>query len=204
MNYHVILFDADGMTLQAKRFSEQIEQDYGIPWETMKPFFSGPFGQCKLGKADLKEELEKVIASWGWKGTVDELMAYWFEIGSAPDLEIIEIVNELRAKGVLCFLATNQEQYRADYLREVVGLETVFDGLLVSSELGHTKDEVAYFEEVYDYLTNVYLAPIPKEEILFVDHDEKNLLAAETFGFETYPYTDVESFRNLVLSSRES
>jgi hypothetical protein len=60
------------------------------------------------------------------------------------------------------------------------------------------KDEPAYFEEVYSYLTDVYMAPIPKEEILFVDHEEKNLSVAEEFGLATYPYSDAESFKRFL------
>lgn len=193
MNHKAILFDADGMTLVSKRFSEQIQKDYGITWEKMKPFFDGPFQQCKLGKADLKEELAKVIGDWGWKGTVDELVSYWFGIGSASNPEIVAIAKELRSRGVKCFLATNQEKYRAEYLRNVVGLKDVFDDLLVSADLGHMKDEVAYFGEAYKRLD------VPKESVLFVDHEEKNLKAAREFGFETYQYQDVEGFKECVI-----
>lgn len=194
MKYNAILFDADGMTLISKRFSEQIQKDYGITWDKMKPFFDGPFQQCKLGKADLKEELAKVIGDWGWKGTVEELVSYWFGIGSTPNPEIVAIAKELRSHGVKCFLATNQEKYRAEYLRDVVGLKDVFDDLLVSADFGHMKDEVAYFEEAYKRLN------VPKESVLFIDHEEKNLKAAKEFGFETYQYQDVEGFREYILS----
>lgn len=196
MNYKAILFDADGMTLISKRFSEQIQKDYGITWAKMKPFFDGPFVDCKLGKADLKKELAKVVGDWGWNGTVDELVSYWFGIGSTPNPEIVAIVKELRSRGVKCFLATNQEKYRAEYLRNVVGLKDIFDDLLVSSDLGHMKDEVAYFEEVYKRIGAV----VPKESALFIDHEEKNLKAAKEFGFEVYQYQDVEGFKEYVLT----
>lgn len=202
MNYEAILFDADGMTLVSRRFSEQIEQDYGIPWARMKPFFDGPFVQCKLGRADLKEELSKVMLDWGWKGSVEELMAYWFAIGSTPSPEIVALAKELRSGGVKCFLATNQEKYRAEYLWNVAGLKDVFDGLLASSDFGHMKDEVAYFAEALVRLETCVGAPLGasllKERILFVDHEEKNLAAAKEFGFAAYEYHDIQSFKEFV------
>jgi hypothetical protein len=76
--FKVILFDADGMIISSPRFSEQLEKQYGIPWNRMEPFFKGPFQACKIGNADLKEELAKAIQDWGWQGSVDELVDFWF------------------------------------------------------------------------------------------------------------------------------
>lgn len=199
MKYRAVLFDADGMVLLPKRFSDQIQQDYGISWEKMKPFFMGPFLLCKIGKADLKEELAKVLIDWGWSGTVDALLEYWFRIGSAPDPEIVAIAQELRSRRVKCFLATNQEKYRANYLQNVVRLNDVFDGMLVSAEIGYTKKEVAFFEKSYTSINANEELMISKKEILFVDHEEENMAAARAFGFETYSYHDSEHFREFVL-----
>ncbi len=66
MNYSAVLFDADGMTLLPERFSERLEREHGIAWATVKPFFQGAFVACKLGTADLKDELAKVVDVWGW------------------------------------------------------------------------------------------------------------------------------------------
>ena len=61
MTYDLVLLDADGLVINGERFSDRLRRDHGIPWETLKPFFDGPFAACKLGKADLKTELGKVI-----------------------------------------------------------------------------------------------------------------------------------------------
>ncbi len=199
MKYAAVLFDADGMTLVPKRFSEQIEEEYGIAWATMKPFFQGAFAQCKVGKADLKEELAKVLDVWGWKGSVEELMAYWFSIGSTPNSEIAAIAQALRQEGTRCFLATNQECYRAEYLREVVGLKEVFDELFVSAEFGCMKNDVRYFQMAHERISHLAGSTVPKEAVLFVDHEQENLDAAKSYGFSTFFYHDVAGFRSEVL-----
>jgi putative hydrolase of the HAD superfamily len=198
MTHHVILFDADGMTLVPKRFSEEVQKDFGIPWEKMEPFFSGPFVRCKLGKADLKEELVKVISDWGWRGTVEQLVTYWFGIGSEPNPEVVSIARELRSHGVKCFLATNQEKYRMEYLWNVVGLKDAFDGYLVSADIGHQKDEVAFYEAAYQRISAVVGSVVAKTSVLFVDHEEEKIAAAKEFGFEVYRYEDPEGFRVFV------
>lgn len=200
MKYRAVLFDADGMTLQAQRFSDQFQKDYGVSWDRLHPFFAGPFQQCKLGKADLKEELAKVLTDWSWNGSVETLVTYWFRIGSTPNPEIIQVANDLRTRGIKCFLATNQERHRADFLRTTVGLEMVFDGLLVSAELGYTKDMVEFFAAAYDKINAQEKTPFEKGSVLFVDHEEKNLATAQAFGLATHTYRDAASFRAAVFS----
>lgn len=69
--YKAIFFDADGVCIKSKYlFTEQLERDFGIKIEKMLPFFTGVFRQCSVGRADLKEELTKVVEDWGWTGTV--------------------------------------------------------------------------------------------------------------------------------------
>lgn len=93
MKYKAIFFDADGVLIKSKYlFSEQLEKDYGISIDVMLPFFTGVFRQCSVGKADLKEELANVIGDWGWEGTVEELMDYWFTKGTEIDQEVVEYV----------------------------------------------------------------------------------------------------------------
>jgi beta-phosphoglucomutase-like phosphatase (HAD superfamily) len=55
MPFKAILFDVDGMVITSKRFSDQMQEQYGISWDKMKPFFNGPFQLCKVGKAVLTE-----------------------------------------------------------------------------------------------------------------------------------------------------
>ncbi len=88
----------------------------------------------------------------------------------------------------------------ADFLRTVVGLETIFDGLLVSAELGYTKDMVNFFAAAYGKINAQEKTPFEKGSVLFVDHEEKNLAAAQAFGLATHAYHDVTSFRAAISS----
>ncbi len=128
MKYSTILFDADGVLIKSKRrFSDQLEEIYGIPVERLQPFFTGVFRDCSIGKADLKEELVNVIDDWGWQGSVDELLAFWFSKGTQIDEEVADFVRELRASGVKTYMATDQEKYRGEHLRASIGHGVLFD-----------------------------------------------------------------------------
>ncbi len=192
MKYKAICFDADGMVLVPKRFSQEIQKDYNIPWAVMEAFFASPFQQCKVGKADLKEELSKVIEIWGWKGTVEELTAYWFNICSEVDMQMVGYIRSLRETGVLCYLTTNQEKYRVEFLRDQRDFRSLFDDIFVSAEIGYTKNSIKFFESFYKHLS------VPKGEVLFCDNDSENIETAHEFGLETHLYKDFDSFAKVV------
>jgi putative hydrolase of the HAD superfamily len=192
MPYDAVLFDVDGMVITSRRFSVRYQQDVGVGWDALKDFFQGPFAACKLGRADLREGLGKVLEAWRWTGSADELLAYWLS-GDEVQPEVVEVARELRSLGTRCFLATNQEKYRAAHLRDELGFGTSFDGMFVSCEIGCAKDDPAFFTAVAAALPG-----IPRERILFVDHEEKNLAAAASVGLAAHAYHDLADFRRCV------
>ncbi len=54
-----LIFDADGMIVHGERFSGRLAHDYGISTDTTSHFFRNEFQLCLVGKADLKQELQK-------------------------------------------------------------------------------------------------------------------------------------------------
>lgn len=191
--FKVVLFDADGMVIVSKRFSDKLQADYGISWEKMKPFFDGPFQRCKLGQADLKEELAKAAIDWGWRGTVDELIDLWFRSGSTTDGRMTNLIHDLRAKGVRCYLTSNQERHRAEYLRTRMRFDTLFDGLFISAETGYMKNDPRFFEHILQAL-RVADPSLQPSEILFADDHEENINVAKSCGVETHLYKRFEDF----------
>lgn len=201
MKYKAIPFDADGLIIHSPRFSERLQKEYGITWETLKPFFQGPFQECKIGKADLKNELAKTMGAWDWKDSVDALLAFLFQ-GDVVDEEIKNLVSTLRQDGVRCYLATNQEEYRERYLENELRLNEIFNGFFVSARLGYLKNDPRFFEEV---MANLNEASIntksmirEREEILFVDHDKENIDAAEVMELSTHTFQDIQTFKNFL------
>jgi putative hydrolase of the HAD superfamily len=199
MPFKAILFDVDGMVITSKRFSDQMQEQYGISWDKMKPFFNGPFQLCKVGKADLKEELSTVMSEWGWAGTVESLMEFWFTGGLEVNERMTNLVSELRENGTRCYLSTNQEKYRLAFLRDEVGLGSLFDDIFSSCEIGRTKDEPVFFDHVCAVLREQDPSTEPGD-ILFNDDHEENLAAARGCGLQTHLYKDFDAFEQLVIS----
>ena len=88
----IILLDVDGVIVSKETyFSTRYAREFGVPVEKLLLFFETEFRECNTGKKDMKEVLGKYLADWQWKGSVDELLRYWFEDGSVPDAEVMAI-----------------------------------------------------------------------------------------------------------------
>ena len=186
-----VLFDADGVILfpRKKDFSDILAEDYGVPLEQILPLFKNEFKDCRIGKADLKEVLNrKYLGSWGWKGSAEELLAYWWRSEGQLNKPVLGLIRELREKGIRGFLASNQEKYRAEHLLKTLKLEKLLDGAFFSCNMGVGKNNPAFFERI---LTDLKVKP---EEILFWDDEEENVAVAKEVGIDARLYTTFEEF----------
>jgi|SRR3989344_4491776 len=190
----LIIFDADGVLVHNKRkFSITLAEKHGIPLETTLPFFTGQFQECLIGNLDLKEIIPPYLEKWGWDKGVDVLLDYWFSLESKTDQKLIEYIQELRQKGITCFLATNNEKHRFQYMMDKMGLQKVFDKTYASAHLGHKKPNKEFFEKIYRELDN-----IRKDEILFVDDSSENIEGAKDFGIHTIFYKSFSGFKEKI------
>ncbi|MFA5991245.1 MAG: HAD family hydrolase [Candidatus Doudnabacteria bacterium] len=192
----VILFDCDGPIIRhTKYFSQRLKEEKGIVADTedQASFFNNEFLLCEKGQADLKVEMGKRLKTWGWTGTVEELMEYWFVGEAEVDTDMAEYIKELRNKGIKTYLSTNNEKYRVDYLWKTAGLKNILDGKFPSCELGHLKPEVKFWAQIYKRLSN-----ISKEEVLVLDDAESAISSAKRFGFNAEFYENFEGFKKVM------
>ena len=189
----VILFDADGVMVNGERFSIALNRDYGISIETTPPFFNGPFQDCLVGNIDLRDAVSPYLSSWGWDKGVDAFLEYWFSIEHTINEELVAYIQELRNQKILCFLATNNEKYRFQYMLDKMGFANCFDKTYASADLGSKKPAHDFFLKIYKELNN-----IQKDEILFIDDDEANIESATAFGINAILYTSVEDVKKFL------
>jgi putative hydrolase of the HAD superfamily len=185
-----ILLDADGVTLKDQEyFAESYSKKHNLAPEPIRLFFKEKFGQCQKGQLDLKQEIQPYLKNWGYTGTVDEYLNKWFTGGAIADEEVLALVKTIRKSGTKCYLATDQEKYRAEYINTKLNFSQLFDGTFYSCNLGHQKSEQEYFNKI---ATELNLNP---EEIAYWDDDEANVQIAQATGIKSYFYTDIEKFK---------
>lgn len=176
------VFDADGVVCVGSSFSMALEREHRISRERLAPFFAGPFTECILGLRDLKAELALHIGDWGWRGSVDELLAFWFRSEHVVCSQLLSCVRALRQMGHGCVLGTNQEKYRAEYLRREMRLAEEFDHVLPSCELRAAKPSGAFFHAVQERLRQ---AP---NALCLIDDSERNVAGARAAGWRAIWY----------------
>lgn len=181
----IALIDTDGVLLvKEKYFSERYSEKYGVPNEKIVPFFQKEFRLCQVGQADLKAVLPMYLEEWGWAGTTEEFMSYWFSTDAFVNEGVLEAVKKIRSDGVKCYLATDQEKYRAEYLWKTVELAKEFDGAFFSYELGVGKANPEFWHKVLEKLGR----PNPSD-IAYWDDEEENVAAARSVGIQARIFT---------------
>lgn len=185
-----IVFDLDGMVyLTTEMFSDRYAREFNVDPEILVPFFKNQLVSCQNGEMDLKNELTKVMMSWNWQGTVEELFAYWFDDGSVNE-QMMDLIYKLKDKGVLCVLCTNNEKYRLEYLKEKFNLEEVFDFIVTSYEVGQRKPEKEMYESILDKIK------LKAEEVMICDDKEKHVEMLASWGFIPHVYKNYEGFKD--------
>ena len=185
-----LLLDGDGVTLnRLAYFSERYAKEKNVDPEKLRPFFREKFNLCQTGKADLKQELQAYIKDWGWKETVEEFLAYWFVSDYKPNQEVLDLVKQAQSKGVKCYLLSDQEKYRAEYL-ETVKFTDNFDGVFFSYSIGHQKSDSEFYEFVMKQLNLKY------DEIVAFDDEQENVTVALEAGLNSklYKYEELLKF----------
>jgi putative hydrolase of the HAD superfamily len=178
MPIEAILFDADGVIQRpaADRQSRWLALAGGST-DDVNRFKNAVFAlerPCHVGEGDFVSAFQRLLESWKCGGSLDDALRMWTAI--EPDGCVIELIAALRASGVACHLATNQEAYRARYMTETLNYGNHFDRLFFSCHLGCSKPDSRYFTAV---LAALDLAP---ESVLFIDDMEANIASARAVG----------------------
>lgn len=173
-----ILFDADGVIQRpAADFRGACGELLGSSDEPLEAFMRELFALEKpalTGKRDFVADLMEVLGRHGAAHRLSDALAIWTAI--EVDAAICGAIPALRAQGLQCCLATNQQPYRARHMSETLGYARLFDREFYSHALGLAKPDPAYFHAIVEQLA---LAPA---DILFIDDHETNVIAAREAG----------------------
>jgi putative hydrolase of the HAD superfamily len=176
-----IIFDVDGVLVYSGTFGKQLQR-LGVDASALQEFWHGPFVECSLGRADLKQVMGSFIEAWGYPGTVEECLAAWFAADSNLNHALLADVARLRAGGVRCHVASTQERHRARYLQTTLGLGSRFDRFFFSCQVGAKKPDPKFYEHVTRELGS------PPAALLFFDDQPANVDAARAAGWRAELY----------------
>jgi len=200
MRITTVLFDADGVVQSAGRLADYFAERYGWPAPRTADFFRHVFGErldreeVLSGTVEILPAIQEALPRWGVTEPVETFVAGWLREGTVPDPDALELVAALRRAGVVCGLATNQDRLRARYMEQDLGYRELFDHRFYSSELGVAKPDPAFFQAALAALAT------PAAQVLFIDDNEPNVLAARGCGVHAELHLPGNSLRDLLAT----
>jgi len=184
MTIDAILFDADGVVqTTSPDFRATVAaalSDTDRPGDAIggvEEFVAAIFDveeRALVGESDFREDLQRVLRSWNVQRSVDDVLQAWSMIAPVPG--VLDLVADLRAREYPCFVASNQQSYRARAMSSGLGYARAFTGEFYSHALGATKPDPAFFRAI---LRELDLEPAC---LLFFDDHEPNIEAARALG----------------------
>jgi len=153
--------------------------------ESQRDFFQNLTNQLDRGRMDEATFVQKIAEKTGF---ASETILPQIHKEFGLDEELLELIAQLKNKYKIGLMSNA----RAGILRKMLeehNLYKYFDEVVISSEIGFIKPEKEFFEEALKKLN------LHKEEIIFVDDRERNILAAESLGIKSFVYTSVEKLK---------
>jgi putative hydrolase of the HAD superfamily len=186
-----VAFDLDGVVLPSHPSFDWFEREHGITrakWQEL--FSSRAFERANVGEGDLHTLLPPFLERWGWRLGAEHFTRAWFDSCRQHDAEVAALIAQLRASGIQCVAATNQEARRARELESHAPLRRLFDRAFYSCQLGVGKPDAAYFRAIERALGLV------AHELLFLDDKPLNVAGARACGWAAEVATSADSVRS--------
>lgn len=191
-----IFFDVDGVLVHGYHYNPflrqpwdiNIKDDLGIDRDLFnRQFFARYFDDVVVGKISLKEALDRSLPTLKFQGSSEEIISYWLRKDSNINKELFSIIDSLSAHdSVNLYIATNQEENRAEYLWENLNFKKYFKGIYYSAKIGLTKHNPDFFSYI-----NQDLGLQPNfHTILYFDDTPEYLNSAQKVGWKGYKFTD--------------
>lgn len=111
------------------------------------------------------------------------LVDLWMDKGNQPDEEVLQIIQGFRKSGKKCYLASNQEKTRANFISEEMNFINYFDGLFFSCDFEINKPNPLFFEIVSEEIG------IRSNRVKSWDDNLSNVIAARNFGWQAELFT---------------
>lgn len=190
-----VLLDADGVIQTARpgwkeNLAALVSRDEGEAF--LADLFEAEQAPLR-GEGNFPDEVATVLAAWGSTAEPGAALANWLRIDVYED--VLDVVRDVRRAGTPCHLATNQQAFRAAYMRAELGYDAVFDDEFYSCDLGLVKPDPAYFATIVERIGE------PAGAVLFVDDNEPNVAGARRAGLRAEhfpPHSGAEALRAML------
>ncbi len=200
-----ILWDIDGVIIRhVEYFDKQLtEENYHNPTEILREFRTTDINTlCDQGKMDPLKEIIPFLKKIGWTKSNTEYFdaQYQFE-EQYIDYNLLRSIQKLRESGYKCYITSNQNYYRKDFLISQLEIEKNFDRHFFSYDIKAVKTENTYWDNLVEKLH--YQENIASGNMIFLDDMACNINKAQEFRINTCEITSVGDIEKCIKALLE-
>ena len=170
-----IIFDLGNVILKGSPniVLEQIKIDKK-QYESIKNDFFNDWKSLDLGESTLSEQLEKCKFDFEIDSEIEEKLLHYYKYRPF-NVEILELIKELKNKGYKIYILSNNNKEAEKYLLEIPDFKA-FDGWIFSCDYQIMKPD----PKIYNILFETY--NLKPEECFFIDDSRKNIETGNKLG----------------------
>jgi putative hydrolase of the HAD superfamily len=191
MKPKAILFDLDCTLIERRislhRYAEKFIDDYRSQLNTHDVEATAAFIINADGGGYREEERYRDIAiglDWNHPPHVKEIEEHWWDFTPLASVlmdDALEVLNEIRNRKILLGMVTNGSIRMQSKKIETLEIESYFQKIVISEEVGVNKPDPKTFLAALDGLD------VDPEEAWFVgDHPEKDIMGAQRLGMQAF------------------
>ena len=188
-----VIFDLNGVFLQAEYLSKRVEQKYNISgdefWLALKQVLEAT---RKPNAPSFFNLLKPYLKKLNFSIPEQEFFNFWFS-GEKLVNEMLEYAKELRKQRIKIFILSNNFKERTQYYRE--NFKEIFDAVdktYFSWETGFVKPDKQAFLNI---LKEHDLKP---EECIYIDDSDENIKGAKNIGIKAFKYQGLNALKRIL------
>ena len=159
---NVILKGSPNIVLEQIKI-DKIKNDFFNDWKSLD-----------LGESTLREQLEKCKFDFEIDSEIEEKLLHYYKYRPF-NVEILELIKELKNKGYKIYILSNNNKEAEKYLLEIPDFKAL-DGWIFSCDYQIMKPD----SKIYNILFETY--NLKPEECFFIDDSRKNIETGNKLG----------------------
>ena len=155
-----------------------------------KQAYGAGFNKCLVGESTIPEVINNLKSEENFK-ELEYILNPNNLINSYPIIkENFEYIKRLKERGYNLYLLTNITEASHNYINNQINIDSIFDGGIYSYQEHIVKPN----PDIYNLILNRF--NLSKDETIFFDDREKNVLAANEVGLKAVVFKSIEDIEN--------
>lgn len=199
----LLALDVDGVILDPGRggrgpWQAAFSARFGVDTSRLDEIlFGAAWADVITGRRPIEGALSDALRALGWGMGVEAALQCWFEEDLVVEPAVMEAARAWAARGVPLALVSNQEPRRARFLEQRLAPLLPFSGSAFSGDLGHVKQELAFYEQAERRLGVIGLG----RAVVFLDDTRDNIETAARHGWTGVCYSRDGNWRTEIADA---